>query len=419
MQKPTADFKLFPEQDSPATVPPSQPSAQPNRPTAPAGRPGLHVAPPAETYSARFRRRHRFAALTFLFGVIVPFLVTAWYLAVNATPQYASSVGFSVQREEISSPLEILGGVTGISGSSTRDTDILYAFIQGQELVQRIDSRLALRVLWSRPHGSDPVFAFAPDGSIEDLVDYWSRMVRISYDSGTGLIDLRVLAFDPHEAQAIAQAIFDESSTMINGLSTTAREDATRYAREELGHAVERLKQAREALTDYRSRTRIVDPVADVQGQLGLLNTLQQQLGEALVDYDLLLETTQAGDPRLVQVERRVEVIRSRIAEEREKFGIGGDAAGTDYASLFAEFERLNVDREFAEQAYTAALATYDAAQAEARRQSRYLAAYIRPTLAETSQYPQKGLILGVTLLFLALSWSILLLIYYSVRDRR
>ena len=77
------------------------------------------------------------------------------------------------------------------------------------------------------------------------------------------------------------------------------------------------------------------------------------------------------------------------------------------------------MDREFAEQSYTAALSAFDGAQAEAQRQSRYLAAYIKPTLAEEAEYPQRAMLLGLTALFLTLLWSILALIYYSLRDRR
>jgi capsular polysaccharide transport system permease protein len=56
---------------------------------------------------------------------------------------------------------------------------------------------------------------------------------------------------------------------------------------------------------------------------------------------------------------------------------------------------------------------------AQANRQSRYLAAYIQPTIAEKSEYPQHGLIVGLVSLFTFLTWSILALVYYSLRDRR
>lgn len=375
----------------------------------------------APSSPAQARPRHWGLALSFLLLVVIPTAIAAIYLYSRAADQYASTVGFSVRKEEFSSPIDLLGGVADFGSTGSSDTDILYEYIQSQELVQNIDDRLDLRTMYSKPDG-DPVFSLSGDESVEDLVDYWRRMTRVTYDAGTGLIELRVLAFDPQDAQAIATAIFEESTTLINGLSAIAREDATRYAREELDQAVERLKAARENMTAFRSRTQIVDPSADIQGQMGLLNTLQTQLAEALIETDLLRENTRSGDIRITQNERRIAVIRERIADERRKLGVGGavdSGEAENYATLISDFERLSVDREFAEQTYTAALAALDVARAEARRQSRYLAAYIRPTLAETSQYPARLTLLGLGSLFLLLGWSIGVLIYYSVRDRR
>jgi capsular polysaccharide transport system permease protein len=76
------------------------------------------------------------------------------------------------------------------------------------------------------------------------------------------------------------------------------------------------------------------------------------------------------------------------------------------------------VDREFAEQAYTSSLAAYDSSLAEARRQSRYLAAHVRPTLAETSQFPQRWSLLAIAGFFLVIVWAMCVLIYFSIRDR-
>ena len=266
----------------------------------------------------------------------------------------------------------------------------------------------------------DPIFSFDPAGSIEDLTTYWQRMVRISYDANSGLMELRVLAFDPIAAQQIADAIVEKSSTMINNLSAIARADATRYARADLDLAVERLKQAREALTAFRISNEIVDPTADIQGQMGLLNLLQSQQVEALIDFDLLRDATSDRDPRLVQARRRLDIIEARIREERRKFGVGIDGEnGSSYAETIAGFERLTVDREFAEQAYAAAQASFDGARAEANRKSRYLAAYITPTLAERAEFPNRPLLIGIVALFSFLGWSIMALSYYALQDRR
>ena len=207
---------------------------------------------------------------------------------------------------------------------------------------------------------------------------------------------------------------------MINELSAIAREDAIRFARDDLTAAEDRLKTARQVITEFRNRTQIVDPAIDTQGQMSLVNTLQTQLAEAMIEQDLLRETTRAGDPRIESAARRIRVIEGRIAAERQKLGIGGEGStGNAFADLVGEYERLVVDREFAERAYTAALAGYDAALAEARRQSRYLAAHVRPTLAERAEYPERVILLSVTGLFLFLIWSVVVLVGYSLRDRR
>lgn len=402
-----------------ANVPqPAGKTAPPARPTANSDEGKDLVPPPARP--ARARRRHWYLLLSFVGMVVIPVLVTSFYFLAFAADQYASRVAFSVRSEEQGSPIEILGGITELSGSSSSDTDILYAYLNSQELVSRIDGKVNLGAIWGRVTPSeDPVFAYDNEGTIEDLLAHWKRKVSIIYDHSTRLIEMRILAFEPKDAILIAQSVLDESTEMINQLSAIAREDAIRYAREDLQAALVRLRTARQELTRFRNRTQIVDPSIDTQNQMGLLITLQQQLADAFISVDLLLDTTGSEDPRLIQAQRRVEVIEERINVERQKLGLGGDKeGGIVYADLVGEYEGLIVDREFAETSYTATLAAFDAAKAEARRQSRYLAAHVRPTLAQRAEYPKSLNLTVIVGIFSLLGWAIFCLVFYSLRDR-
>lgn len=410
---------------APAAARPA-PRAQPLRvdldePAPPAGgakgAPKFDIKPPAQP--VRIKRRHVFLIFSFFFLVFVPSVLTAFYLYTRAVDQYASDVAFSVRTEEQSSAVELLGGITDLTGSSTADTDILFAYLTSQELVSRVDAKVDLRAIWSKPGiDVDPVFAYDPSGTIEDLVDHWERKVTIIYDSGTGLIDLQVLAFDPDDALNIARVILEECTQMINGLSKLAQEDSISFTREELANAVERLKTARKALTQFRNLNQIVDPTIDTQNQMGLLVTLQQQLAEALISFDLLQGTAPESDPRIKQAVRLIEVIEQRITAERRKLGLGESGSGEAFANIVGEYEGLVVDREFAEAAYVAALASHDSALAEVRKQSRYLAAHVKPTLAQKAEFPERLRILSLLVLFSFFVWAIFCLIYYSIRDR-
>lgn len=407
----TTAFAPAPATASPATASPATALLQPA-----AQRPG-EVRRPASP--AWIRLRHRLILLSFILIVLLPPLGAAVYLWGFAADQYHSKVGFSVRLEEGGSALGLLSGLTGISNSSSSDTDILFEFIQSQKLVADMDAELDLRRIWAAP-GYDPVFTLAPDATLEDLVQYWNGMVHLTRGKNAGLLEIEVRAFTPEDATRIATALFDRSSQMINQLSDIAREDAIRFARTDLDEALDRLKTAREAMTRFRNINQIVNPESDIQSQAGLLANLHSQQAATLIELDLLRDTVPENDPRVTQAERRLQVIETRIDAERGKFGLGPAGQGNAaFADLVGEYERLTVDREFAERAYVTAMASYDAAIAEARRQSRYLAAYMEPTTAQSSIYPRRLTLLLTLTIFLGLGWTIGLLIYYSAKDRR
>ena len=125
---------------------------------------------------------------------------------------------------------------------------------------------------------------------------------------------------------------------------------------------------------------------------MGLLNALQGELAQALVERDMLLTYAADADQRVRQANRRIDAITDRIEEERANLGVAG--VRTRAASCprwSATYEALQVDLEFANTAYTQALANLAVARAEARRQSRYLAAHVEPTMAESALYPRRA----------------------------
>ncbi|WP_260088651.1 sugar transporter [Phaeobacter inhibens] len=350
-------------------------------------RPAYPLARPAS-----MKKRHWGLVISFVALVLAPLLAVMIYLWTFAEDQYASTAGFTVRSQESSGANDLLGGLAQFAGtSSASDSDILYEFIQSQEMVAAVDAAVDLQGHYSALWPRDWVFALWPEASLEDLTWYWQRIVGISFDSGSGLIEVQALAFDAATAQAITKAIVAESQTRINALNEQARADAMRYARADLDEALERLKEARQSLTSFRTRTRIVDPEADIQGRMGVMNNLQQQLAEALIEQDLLLVSVSPSDPRIKKAQQHIDVIRDRINIERQTFtsnntDTGG--VGEDYPSLISEFERLTVDREYAEESYRAALTALEVARDDAARQSRYLATYINPPRAPSRNIP-------------------------------
>lgn len=392
----------------------SDPPAPPDPAAGEGKTPPQPVAFP-ELPAAAAKPRHWIILFSFLLVVAVPILGTAWYLWTRAADQYASYVGFLVRSEQNNSALEALSGLTQLAQNSSSDTDILYKFIQSQSLVEEVARQVDLAAIWSK-HPEDVIFSYDGSPQIEDLVRHWNRMVKIYYDKG--MLDLRILAYDPADAKLIADVILAESQKRLDAINAVARQDSMKYTREDLDLAIDRLKQARQAISAFRNENQIIDPTSATMEQAGIVATLQQQLAEALVQLDMLRVNAPEGDSRITQGELRVNSIRDQITEQRRKVGSDQMEAAA-LAGIVSQFEALQVDRQFAEESYTAALAAFDSARASADRRALYLAAYVRPTLATMAEYPHRMRFLVIVSGFLLLVWLIGTMFYYGSRDRR
>jgi capsular polysaccharide transport system permease protein len=354
--------------------------------------------------------------LGFVFGVALPGAVGTAYMFTRAADQYVSNTAFSVKAESSSGGLGALQAFTQISTSSVPDSAILFDFIQSRALVDKVDAELDLKAIFNRVP-SDIVFSLGQNPTAEDMLDYWQRMVRVSLDTRTNILALDVRAFSPEDAVAISDATIRHSTTLVNELSAIAQEDATRFALEDLAKAEDKLKQLRLQIRLFRTENQIIDPTSDVTTQSGVLSELQSQLAESLVERATLGLTARPDDWRLGALDNRIEAIRSQIASERAAIGQSGES-GAALTEVIGQYEELLVDLEFAQNAYTAAMATVEKATADARRQSRYLAVHIAPQPAEESLYPNRWFYSGLIVLALLSVWSLVVLVYYNFRDR-
>ncbi len=368
--------------------------------------------------AATMKPRHYGVMALFVLMVLLPTLSYSVYLWTRAVDQYESDVGFGSRTEDGPSTFDFLGALGGVSQSSSKDMDILNQFIISQELVSKVDQQLDLKRIYGKAI-NDPLNALGQNVTIEDKVAYWQRMVRVNYDTGTGLMNLQIYAFDPKDAQDIANAVLVESTRIINDLSKTAQEDATRYSQDSLHATEKKLSDARLAVLDFQITNHVVDPSSAIANQSSIVGTLNQQLAAAQIDLDMLTGTVQPTDPRLAQLSRRIDVINNRISEEQSKVGALANSSAPGFAKMMSDFERLRVDQEFAEKAYLSSLAAYDQALTDAQHKTRYLATYVAPTLAEAPTAPNRPLTAFIVALIGFLLWSVLVLVYYALRDRR
>lgn len=364
---------------------------------------------------AGWKRIHTWVLSSFVLFFLLPAVSVAAYMFLIAEDQYVSEVSFVVRDEE-SPNLGLLAGF-GLSsvGNTTTDAQILYKYLRSPNFVSRLMREIDLRAIYTKP-GFDPMFALHEDASLEDLVKYWRRMVTISVDSATGMIEIEVRAFSPGDAKRVAQGIHQAAGRLVNAISDEARDNSLRYAQRDLAQTEEQLSTARVALAQFRDQYKMIDPQAVVATNATVVTSLSQELTEAMIQLETLRQQGTA-DVRINQAEIRVEVLKQRIEQEQQSY-VGGPDGDVTFSSVIDTYTKRQLDLELAEKSYALALAGVEAARSKAEQDSRYLATFVEPTLSETPTRPRRWMITVLGVVFIFIAWLSFVLIVYSNRDR-
>jgi capsular polysaccharide transport system permease protein len=253
---------------------------------------------------------------------------------------------------------------------------------------------------------------------MEKFVKYWQSMVTAHYDQVTGIAIAQVRAFTPEDALAIANSLVTLSEELVNRIANRTQNDAVRFAQREVERAEERLKAIRAKLTEYRNKVGVIDPATSViasnsalvQALRGTVAQLETQL------QTLRLQNLQPNAPAVVTLQNQINSTKEQLATIEGS--VGRNKSGAALSAVIAEYEQLELERQFAQAMLTSTMAALDAARASAASQHLYITPFVRPSLPESSLYPRRILTI-VTIAGLALIvWLIGLLIGRSVFER-
>lgn len=373
----------------------------------------------------KLRLRHIIISATFFWMVFVPASAGTLYLAFIASDQYHSSASFSIRSIDSPQASDLLG-MFAQSGSASTITEsyILLDFILSERMVRDVESNLPMEAMFA-PRGYDFFYGMRGGLPIEKKLAYWRQMVKINFDHSTGIMNLEVRAFTPEDSRRIADFIIRQSERLVNELSSTARNEVLKMSRSEVQTVELRLQESRLALRDYRDLSQEADPREGAKMAAELIGGLEKQLVNLRTELSTTLAQMSQDTPRVRLLRAQIASIEAQVQQERQRFGSGAvgkqgrnSGNGQDVATRMQEYETLQTEREFAERAYTSALASLEKARIEADAKQRYLAVFIKPSLSELAQYPAR--FFNSFLIFMAalFGWGVLVMAYYNIRDR-
>lgn len=334
------------------------------------------------------RRRWRGTAARFALIVLLPTLLASGYFTLVAADRYVAEAKFQVRKPNAPGrgPTQSLSIEEGPKGIGSDDSYAVQDFMLSRDAVQVLERQANLRAALTRAQG-DPFWQFPSlinGHSDEDLYEQYQSLVSVDYESSTGMTTLRVQAFAPDDARRIASALMVASEALLNQLNERARHDAVQVAETEVARSRAEARKAQENLTAFRDRESVIDPTLLSQTVLTTISNLSLQLVEAAAQLDVTVHSS-PNSPQITPLRGRVQALQDQIDHERATL------AGSDrsLAPKIAEYERLMLEREFAEKTFISTLNLLEAARLDAERQQEYLERVVEPAVPDKARYPR------------------------------
>lgn len=380
----------------------------------------VEVTPVTEPeQKARRTLRKRIASINrlFILTVVLPTTLAAIYYGLFASDIYISESRFIIRSPQRQTPTGLGAILQGAGFSRAQDdTYTVHDFMLSRDALLQLDQQLGLAKSFSSSR-IDRISRFAgldPDKSFEALHRYYLKHVALTLDTASSISTLRISVFNREDAQRINLMLLEMGEKLVNQLSERGRQDMMRFAETEVAQAEAKVKSTALALSSYRNRKGVFDPEKQSAIQLQQVSKLQDEMIAARTQL-AQIRSAARNNPQIAALQTRIDTLKAVIAEETAKV-TGGERSLTDTAS---EYEKLALERTFAEKQLATALSSLEQARNDAQRKQFYLERIVQPDKPDVAVEPKRLRAVFATFAVGMICWGILTMLLAGIREHQ
>lgn len=353
----------------------------------------------------------------FWLTVLIPTALSTVYFGVIASDIYVSESSFVVRSPRNQSSLTGVGALLQSSGFSRSqdDTYSVQEYMRSRTALEQLEQQLPVREFYSSQGDILSRFnGFGFNDTQEAFFRYFKERLNVDVDSVSGIATLRVRAFNAEEGQQINERLLREGETLINRLNERARKDTIEFAQQAVADAEINVNATAQALSQYRIENKIFDLPAQSGVQLSLISSLKSELIRVETQLAQLVSIT-PDNPQVPALKMRQKSLQKEIEEQSRQLSGTGNSAATQTA----DYQRLVLANELAQQQLTAAMTSLQNTRNEADRQQLYLEVISQPSKPDWALEPHRLYNIIATLIIGLMLYGVLSLLTASIREHK
>ena len=342
--------------------------------------------------------------------------VILYYLLI-AADRYVSSISISVRsiNNDIA-PVSGLASLVGINTGAREDVLFLKQYIHSLDMLNKLDKEIQIKSLYESQK-KDLFFLLPSSASQESFLKFYQNRVKIVFDDASGLLQINVEGFSPQDAKTIAQAILKESELFVNEISRSAAREQMMFAEQELLKAKTRLQNAKNELLTFQSRYGVFDPLKQAEAKANLTTSIESKIAEKETQLTTMQTYLNENAPQIVMLKSEINALKKQLAKETSKIISSNNSKRLN--NLAAKFQDLTIEAQFAQDAYTVALASVETTRIESSRKIKQLVIIQGASEPQSPEYPKKLYNIITIFAILSMVYGIIKLIVSIIEEHR
>lgn len=337
------------------------------------------------------------------------------YWGLLATDRYVSETHVVLQSADINpAGFNVSSLLSGTSGAG--DLLLLKDHLQSVDMLQKLQQELDIRDHYASSDIDYLSRLTAADIELEKLYRYMQKRIDVHFDDYANVLRIKVQAYSPKMAKAIAQTLLDEGERHMNNMGQRLASEQVAFIEQQVSALEHRLFEAREALLAFQNEQGLVSPTGTVESIFAIVSQLQGQLALLEARKTSASSFQSASSPEVVRLNSEISALQQQISAEKAKMATG---SGLALNRLSAEYETLELKARFALELYSNALLVLETTRVEAARKLKQISILQYPTTAEFSTEPRRGYLIMVFTFFALFLAAIAHLVSAIVRDHR
>jgi capsular polysaccharide transport system permease protein len=345
-------------------------------------------------------------------------VLSVLYWGVVASDRYISESHVIIQSTSFDSgqTLDLASFLQGATPGNIFEQLLLRDYLLSTDLLKDLDAKLNLRAHYSDSRHDIVSRLWGKDEKLEEFHDYFLSRVNAEFDDYSGVLVIRAQAYDPETAHAITEFMVKAGETFMNRLAQQLAQEQVAFLNQEIEKIKGETTRTRQQLLDYQDKHNLLSPQAAAENINGIVNNLEAKLTDLQTQRAAMLGYLMPDSAKVTEINLQIGAVEQQLSREKARLT---SSAGKTLNRTLDEYQRLQMNAEFAQDLYKGALVALEKGRYEASRTLKKMSVLQQPTYPEYPLEPRRIYNCVVYLLLILVTFGITQLIAAIIRDHK